>query len=377
MNSTFHVQCIRADKINAGMPALEADTQRAVSPFEFLPGWLFYAPVVVQSLLLGVRYGDLRLPLVANPTIELSGMVGESKHDILSLAGPQAQKWIAPFITLTRTDEPVEEQTRQAQQTLTQAGLQFPLVAKPDLGCRGAGVRLINHPQQLQDYIAQFPQQARFLLQQKAPYQAEAGIFYVRYPGEKQGRIISVTLKYTPFVVGDGIHTLQELIDMNPRAGQLSHLYLPRHQHRLDWVVPQGEEFQLAFAGSHSRGSIFRDGNRYITKALTQRLDEILADVDGYYYGRLDIKFLDIHHLMAGTDFTILEINGASSEATHIWDRNTSLWEIVTTLLRQYRILFEIGARQKRRGYRPPSLRSLIRAWRTERRLTRHYPTTD
>lgn len=106
-------------------------------------------------------------------------------------------------------------------------------------------------------------------------------------------------------------------------------------------------------------------------------MDEILADVDGYYYGRLDIKFRDIRQLMVGKDFSILELNGASSEAAHIWDRNTPLREIFSTLLKQYRILFEIGARQKQRGHQPPSLRSLIRAWQTERQLTRSYPSTD
>ncbi|ENM1933593.1 D-alanine--D-alanine ligase [Vibrio cholerae] len=372
------VACIAEHKVNAGMPLLvEAANERAISPFEFLPSWFCYAPVVVQSVLLGLYYRDLRLPLVANPTIYLSGMVGESKHDILSLAGDQARRWISPFITCTVNDLPLTEQVKAIEQRLHDADLRFPLVAKPDLGCRGVGVKLIQSQEQLSEYLRRFPVQARFLLQQKAPYSAEAGIFYVRFPGDAQGQIISMTLKYAPSVMGDGVRTLRELIHACPRSGQLAHLYLPRHPDKLDWVVPDKQEFQLAFAGSHSRGSIFRNGNRYITPALVEKLDAIFDDFPGFHYGRLDVKFSHIDALMRGDAFTILEVNGASSEATHIWDRETRLGEIFTTLLKQYRILYAIGAEQKKRGHKPPNLRALLRAWRKEKQLIQHYPETD
>lgn len=378
MSSMLGNQYIAANKINAGMPLLEEDGKRSISPYEFLPAWFFYTPVVIQSLLQGIRYGDLALPLIANPGIHLSGMVGESKHDILSLAGPTAKPWISPFITLTKQDDAaIEAQTEAALAALKEAKLAFPIVAKPDLGCRGVGVKLLQNESQLAQYITSFPDRARYLLQQKAPYQAEAGVFYVRQPDESKGKIISITLKYAPSVVGDGKQTLKQLIESSPRAGQLSHLYLPRHTDKLDWVPAQGEEFQLAFAGSHSRGSIFRDGNQYISSALTAKLDEVLGDVQGFYYGRLDIKFANIEQFMAGEEFTILEINGASSEAAHIWDRNTPLKDIFATLLKQYRLLFQIGAKQKKLGHKVPSLRTLIRAWRHEKSLTEQYPSTD
>lgn len=377
MSAMAKGQFIAPNKINAGMPLLQVEEEASISPYEFMPAWFFYAPVVVQSLLLGLRHGDVCLPLIANPSIKLSGMVGESKTEILNLAGPLAKQWIEPFITLTKNQETVSTQLEEALQAMNAAELSFPIVAKPDLGCRGVGVKLLKSKAQLHDYIQEFPISARFLLQRKAPYQAEAGVFYVRYPGQEQGEIISITLKYTPSVVGDGTHSLRQLIERCPRAGQLTHLYFPRHTQKLDWIPAEGEEYPLAFAGSHSRGSIFRNGNQYITQALTRKLDEILKDVDGYYYGRLDIKFADIESFMGGENFSILEMNGASSEATHIWDRNTKLPEIFSTLLKQYRILFEIGALQKKRGFKSPTIRALLKAWREEKALTQHYPSTD
>ncbi|BDU35865.1 hypothetical protein TUMSATVNIG3_03340 [Vibrio nigripulchritudo] len=372
------IEAIEVDTgINKGMPKFIQDQQGSISPYEFLPAWVFYTPVVLQSLALALRYGDVRLPLVANPSIKLSGMVGESKHDILSLAGDYAKQWISPFITVTQSGESNAFQAAHAHELMQQNQLDFPIVAKPDLGCRGAGVKLLQNLEQLEAYFASFPLHSRFLLQEKAPYPAEAGVFYIRYPGEKRGKVISLTLKYAPFVTGDGVSTLEQLIESDSRAGQLTHLYFPRHQDKLNLVLEKGESFQLAFAGSHSRGSIFRNGNEFISDALARQLDRIFDDVDGFCYGRLDIKFQDIHQLMDGKNFTILEINGASSEAAHIWDRKTPLKEIFSTLLFQYRTLFAIGALQKKAGHKPPSISQLLAAWREEKQLVSVYPQTD
>lgn len=362
--------------VNAGMPVLE-QPKRVISPFEFLPAWFFYTPVVLQSAVLSMAHRDWALPLIANPAIKLSGMVGESKHDIFTSAGKTANQWILPFITLVKSSNHTDDLLNESLQQLDAANLSYPLVAKPDLGCRGVGVKLIHSNQQLREYIESFPLSGRFLLQKKSPYSAEAGVFYVRQPGETKGRIISITLKYSPYVVGDGQSTLQQLIDKCPRAGKLQHLYLPRHSEHLDLVIPANNQFQLAFAGSHSRGAIFRDGNQFITPALEQQLDTILTEFEGFNYGRLDIKFRDIHALMNGECFDILEINGASSEAAHIWDSDTRLKDIFSTLLTQYRLLYQIGAKQKKQGHKTPSLGALLQAWREEKRLTQRYPMTD
>jgi hypothetical protein len=363
--------------VNVGMPEMEPDTGVSVSRYEFWPAWFFYTPVVVQSLWHGVKYRNFALPLIANPGIALSGMVGESKHDILSLAGSEAKKWISPFVTLTRTDMPEMVQLNDALLAMRDEGIDFPIVAKPDMGCRGVGVQLIDDEEGVLEYIRTFPLGARYLLQEKAPYDAEAGVFYIRYPGEKKGRVTSITLKYSPFVVGDGTSTLAQLIENDPRAGQLSHLYLPRHQDKLDWVLTEGCHFRLAFAGSHSRGCIFRNGNQYITEQLAERLDHIFDDLPGFHFGRLDVKFHNIKSLMKGEKLTILEINGASSEAAHIWDRNTPLKDIFSTLLVQYRTLYEIGDLQRKAGHKTPSLWALYKAWRAEKALVEHYPATD
>ncbi|RLV61037.1 D-alanine--D-alanine ligase [Parashewanella curva] len=376
MTRLANVEMIPQGMVNAGMPVLH-QPRRALSPFEFFPTWFFYTPVILQSAVLSVIHRDWALPLIANPAIKLSGMVGESKHDIFNSAGKQTKEWVLPFITLTKTQHHIEELLSEATDQLERVELTYPLVAKPDVGCRGVGVKLIHSDAQLRSYIESFPVSGRFLLQEKSHYSAEAGVFYVKQPGESQGKIISMTLKYSPRVVGDGKSTLRELIGKCPRAGKLKHLYLPRHKEQLDFIVPEGEEFQLAFAGSHTFGAIFRDGNQFITQALEQKLNDVLADFEGFNFGRLDIKFQDIRALMNGECFDILEINGASSEAAHIWDSDTALSDIFRTLLKQYRLLYQIGSKYKKQGHKTPNLTTLLQAWREEKLLTHLYPMTD
>jgi hypothetical protein len=70
----------------------------------------------------------------------------------------------------------------------------------------------------------------------------------------------------------------------------------------------------------------------------------------------------------------IIELNGVTSEATHIYDPRLSLFEAYRVLFRQWRIAFEIGDLNRAQGIRPTALRELLRALREYRRLAEGYP---
>lgn len=358
------------------MPALDT-SGRATSFFEFWPTWLMYVPVAIEWLLLAVRYRSLSLPLIANPGIPLSGMVGVSKAAVFDIAGDTARQWILPWILFEVDQQDIAQQSQRATAALQEAGLDFPVVAKPNMGCRGVGVRLLDDHAELKEYLQDFPVGGCIQFQKLSEWDAEAGVFYVRDPEKPQGEITSLTLKYMPYVVGDGQSKLGELIAKDPRAGALEHLYRDRHADRWDDVIAEGEPLRLVFAASHSRGAIFRDAAELIDQRLSQSLDRIFADIPGFYYGRLDVKFRNVESLSAGVDFDIIEINGASAESIHIWDRNAGLGTAVRTLLQQYHTLFKLGAISRKRGARPPGLMALYRAWRYENNLVKHYPQND
>ncbi|WNO10108.1 D-alanine--D-alanine ligase [Teredinibacter sp. KSP-S5-2] len=363
--------------VNEGLPPLDLE-DRPVSFFEFWPAWFFYIPVVFYWLWLSIRYRSFGLPMLANPEIELGGMVGESKSAILHLAGEYAAKYILRAVTFVK--DPALSLSALSQSVIElaeQSNINMPFVIKPDKGCRGTGVRVIRSIEQLNTYLHAFPDGQRCMVQTLAPYSAEAGVFYERMPGETQGRITSLTLKYVATVKGDGATNLQTLIARDPRASKLYGVYVSRNAHRLTWVPKKGEDVALTFAGSHARGAIFRNGWQHITPKLEAAIDRVLQDVRGFHYGRLDIKFESTEKLEHGEAFTIIEINGASSEAVHIWDSRAHLWEAFGSLFRQYRILFQMGDRLRAQGYQPPPATTLIKVWLRELKLSKHYPESN
>lgn len=367
---------LRTERVpHEGMPPLDTKGP-PISYFEFWPGWKFYTPLFFYGLWLSLRYGGLMLPSVVNPHFDNGGIVGESKTGILDLIkGGKSAKFVAPYIDVTK-DKPSEALYEQALQKMKENNVGFPAVAKPNNGCRGMGVQPIYDETYLKPYIDAYPEGETFIIQEMVDYEGEAGVFYIRQPDEEQGKIISLTLKYFPYVTGDGKSTLKELIEKDKRAGILSHIYLPRHKHRWDMVLPEGQHFRIAFTGSHSRGTIFKDGNQYITDKMRERFDKITKEIPEFYFGRIDVRFKSMKDLETGENMRILEINGATGEVTHVWDSKNTLWKAYKDLAFQYKLLYQIGNKNRKRGFKPDSLWSVLKEYAAYKKLIDRYPLT-
>ena len=358
--------------IQAG-PAAAARRGHPLSFFEFWPGWLFYTPVVIHWLALGLRYGDFSLPTAANPTITTGGLCGESKLSILNQIGPDARDMAAPACGVAAQPDGAAA----AEAAMAANGLTYPVVVKPDIGCNGTGVRLVRDRAALASYLRAFPLNETVVLQRYVPEPNEAGIFYVRHPDEPAGRITSLTIKHPPIVVGDGRSTLRELILADERARLVPHLYLDRLADRLASVPAQGGKVQLVFVGNHCKGSIFEDGRALATPALTAAVDRLARAIPEFHFGRIDVRFGSVASLRQGGGFQVIEINGAGSEATHIWDPSTKLLDAWRTQFFHYGAAFSIGAANRRRGFKSSGVRGMYRDWMNQRRLMAIYPLND
>jgi hypothetical protein len=344
-----------------------------LSFFEFWPDWMFYTPVVIHWLLLGLRYGDFSLPTAANPRITTGGLCGESKLSILSQIGPDGQPLVAPACgVLARPDG-----AAAAEAAMDSFGLHYPVVAKPDIGCNGTGVRLIRDRQGMTRYLQAYPPGETVVLQEYIEQPNEAGIFYIRHPDEPKGRITSVTIKQPPMVVGDGRSTLRALILADERARLVPHLYLTRLADKLDHVPAAGTSIQLVFVGNHCKGSIFQDGRALVTPALTDAVERLARSMPDFFFGRIDVRFASTASLRRGLGFRVIEINGAGSEATHIWDPATKLLDAWRTQFFHYGAAFRIGAANRRRGFLASGARTMYRDWMNQRRLMALYPLND
>ncbi len=344
----------------------------ALSFFEFWPAALFYLPILAQAAGLALRYRSATLLTAANPAITAGGLCGESKTEILDQVAGRARALIAPYVLLAPgATLPAAEAAMEA------AGLTYPLVAKPDIGCNGAGVRRIADPAALARYLAGFPADAAVLLQQLVTAPGEAGIFYIRHPDDAVGRITSITLKSSPVVTGDGRSTLRQLILADPRAGRIAQLYLPRLAAQADTVPAQGTQVPLVFVGNHCRGSIFRDGTDHATPALTAAIERLARALPRFHFGRFDVRFDTLAALTRGEGLQVIEINGAGAEATHVWDPRTRLWDAWRAQFFHYAAAWRIGAANRAAGARPTGMRALWQLWRRQTRLMAAYPESD
>ncbi len=123
-----------------------------------------------------------------------------------------------------------------------------------------------------------------------------------------------------------------------------------------------GERVKLVEIGNHCQGAIFTDGVALNTPELEAAVDRVSRGYPGFFFGRYDLRAPSLDDFRAGHNFKVIELNGVTSEATSIYDPAASLLAGYRTLFRQWRLAFEIGAANVRRGARPTPAREILRS---------------
>lgn len=342
---------------------------RRATRWEFWPAWALYPPVAGYIGFLGVKHRSATVFTAANPAIEAGGFVRESKYEILrGLAG--AGDFVARSCLIDGRLK-AGDKLSTAMSFMAEHNLTLPLVLKPDCGQRGSGVVVVRSQADLVERLARSRVDT---IVQELVAGPEFGVFYYRRPSESTGHIFSITDKRMPAVTGDGVRTLEELILDDERAVCAARLYCDRFRHRLAEVPAYGEVIRLAELGTHCRGAMFLDGRHLETASLAARFDAIAKNVDGFYFGRFDVRAAGgVEAFQAGRGFKIVELNGVTSEATHIYDPGCSLLDAYRVLMQQWALAFEIGAENRRRGAMVASLWTLIRLAREYAKLSQHH----
>ena len=161
----IHVPLRKAGKVAAG---------------DRIPLGLFYLPLIASWIRFASRYRSLTLPTVANPCHPMGGMWGESKSGYLLDVAANERRWIADFVTVTRSAGPrtLFADLERVRKSLSGAGLAFPLIAKPDVGrhrlCR------IDDALALREYLRHFPAGEKLILQRCVTHSGEAAVLYAR-----------------------------------------------------------------------------------------------------------------------------------------------------------------------------------------------------
>lgn len=331
--------------------------------------WLFYSPVFLWTAWLALRHGGFRTITAANPGMPDGGVVGESKFVILSRLPAD---WTIPSALVAAG--PPASRSDALLAVMSSRRWSFPLVLKPDVGQRGAGVKVVRSLAEAGAYLSR--ELAAVLAQPLHPGPFEAGVFYYRMPGGR-GRILAITDKHFPAVVGDGRSTIEDLVWAHPRYRMQAATFIKRLGVRRHALPASLERVPLGLAGNHAQGAMFTDGHTLATPALEARIDAIARAFEGFYIGRFDIRYRDRDSFAAGRDLAIVELNGATAECTNIYDPAHSLLFAYATLARQWRLVFAIGAANRRAGRPATTTRRLAGLVRLHLLARNPFPVSD
>ena len=309
--------------------------------WEYWPFLIVYIPIYFLWTFYALKARTIFFFNASNPRMKNGGFIMDSKREIYDLI---PQKYY-PKTQFIQEKTPFEEVIK----TLDSSKIDFPFIVKPDIGLRGSAVKKVHTLVELESYHnkANFD----YLLQDLIPYENEVGIFYVRFPNQKQGRITGIVAKEFLIVEGDGVLTIEALIKSNPRYELQLKSLEKEYGNQLLAILPKGEKRNLVPYGNHARGAKFLDYSHLISPQLTQVINEMCLEIDEFYFGRMDVMYNSWEELEKGKNFSIVELNGAASEPTHIYDPKHSIFFAWRELARHITFMYKISVLNHQRGF--------------------------
>jgi hypothetical protein len=318
--------------------------------FTAVYGWIY--PIFA---LLCLRAGGRFFFTAANPTIKHGGFLMEPKQDIYPLIPEQ---YYPAFFFV-----PAGTSINYIKQQIDKHQFQFPLIAKPVIGMQGKAVKKVNSFDELVQYAAVCT--VDFMVQQLSPYQHEVGVFYYRMPDAAAGTVTGIVAKEPMTVVGDGVSTLYQLILEEPRYILQIDALKQMFGKDILQVLPEGESLILAPYGNHARGSKFVDWSHKADAVFIESIDAVCRQIKGFHYGRLDVMYNDWDDLRQGKNFHIIELNGAGSDPTHMYDPKHSLFYAWREITRHWFILYRISKQNHAKGHSYMSIKEAREMFRT------------
>ncbi|MFT6054813.1 MAG: hypothetical protein ACJAS3_001803 [Roseivirga sp.] len=323
--------------------------------YEYWPFWLFFMPLVPYWIYLAIRAKSFTYFTAANPGIEHGGVFGESKMDILNKIDP---KYLprSIFFNVSLPSSVVLEMVKARE-------IDFPLIIKPNIGERGDDVEKIDHEEGLLKYL--FSAKGDLIIQEYVDYEIELGVLYYRFPDSEVTGITSIVTKEFLTVTGDGKSTIAELLEDNDRARFQILTLMKKFGVEMNLVLTLGEMRNLQPIGNHCKGTKFLSGMDLVNNQLVQVFDKLALGIDGFYFGRFDLKVKSIADLYKGENIKILELNGVTSEPGHIYDPSYSIWKAYAETAKNMKMMYRVSKANIEKGQKVTPLLEMIRLVRT------------
>jgi len=330
--------------------------------WEYWPFDIVYIPMYFVWFYYAAKSGSFFFFNAANPRIKNAGFLMESKKEIYDII-PDA------FIPQTLF---FKKGTAAADiiKIFSESGIAFPCIGKPDIGCKGMGVSRLHSLDDITKYAERINMD--FLVQEFIPYPNEVGIFYCRMPDKPGGVITGIVAKEFLIVKGDGVSTLTQLIEKDPRYHFQMAALKKIYGQGLNEVLQQGELKNLVPYGNHARGAKFIDVSHWVDEIFTRNFDAVCKQVPEFYFGRMDIMYSNVEDLKAGKNFMIIELNGAGSEPTHIYDPKHSLFFAWKEIARHFKMLCAISIQNHKRGFPYLSVKEGMQMFRDNKAVVKN-----
>jgi hypothetical protein len=152
-------------------------------------------------------------------------------------------------------------------------------------------------------------------------------------------------------VTGDGVSTIADLLLTHARWKVYRQGILHSLGHEAEEVLKSGEARTLVPFGNHARGATFFDITKKVSPELEKTMDAFCRQLPEFHFGRIDIRYKDWDALCRGEDFMVVEINGAGSEPTHMYDPSKTLWQGWMHIVEHWKWLYRVSVANKKRGF--------------------------
>lgn len=246
------------------------------------------------------------------------------------------------------------------QNLLTKEKIEFPVIVKPNLGVMAAGVQKFNDVESLLEFLVDIP--VDYVIQPYIDRPLEFNINYYKFP-DRPGELLDLSQRVLPRVVGDGVHTVGELIDQN------DYWYYHREKVKssckvdLNSIPLKNKVVRLNVTATGTGGSLFLDSRHLITDTLIDKINKHTEGAD-FYFGKFDFKVSSVEELQQGKGLLMLEANPVIAEVNYVFDRKYSYQDAKEVMQHQYKLACKIAVALKPHTPTPPSLFSILKKWK-------------
>ena len=194
-----------------------------------------------------------------------------------------------------------------------------------------------------------------FIIQEFINYPLEFGVLYYKFPKTGEEGITSITLKEIPNIKGNGVDTIKQLIEK--KYGNTN--FENAKKISTSTILNNNEILLLEYIAHRNRQCVFKNYNHIYCPELLRTFSTISKQIEGFYFGRYDIKANSVEDLINGENIKILEVNGVGSQPIHIFDPEYSFFKTYYDLSQHWKLIYKISQQNQERGYYPISFKKL------------------